>query len=98
VPDVACREDARHACFEQQRRALQRPAVFPARCQQVGAGENKALVVARHTALEPFGVRLGPDHHEQDGGGHDVDGAGLAVPQRQGFKAAAAAAVNDLGS
>jgi hypothetical protein len=98
VPDVACREDARHACFEQERRALKRPAVRLAGRGQVRTGENKALVIARHAALEPVSVRLGPDHREQHTGGHDLGGARPALPQRQGLQAAAATAVDDLST
>jgi hypothetical protein len=64
VPDITGREDARHACFEQERRALQRPAIRLARSEQVGAGEDESLIVPRHAIPEPSGVRLGPDHHE----------------------------------
>src|SRR5438270_13743924 len=63
--DVADREDARQARFEE----VGQPDERPPRgdeivVRQVGTGLDEAVVIERDAAVEPFRRRHGPGHHD----------------------------------
>src|SRR5207248_7997882 len=59
--DVALGEDTGDARLEERRA----PAVRVVGRVDVGSGQYEPLLVARHDAVEPAGVRLGPDQNEE---------------------------------
>ena len=98
VPHVAGREDTRHAGFEKERRALERPAGGRlASPVKIPPGENESSVVSFHAALEPLCVRFRANHQEERRGWH-LSGPGRLVSQGQGLQGAAARTVDYLGT
>jgi len=78
MPDVAGREDAGHAGFEQTRTPLERPPMLRS---QIWASEQEALLVSRDLSREPSGPRIRPDEDEES-----VSGDGLPLAGADGLK------------
>src|SRR6266508_708025 len=99
VAHVARSEDAREAGLQPERRALERPAGWRlAGTEQVTAGHDVAAVVTLDDAVQPPGVRLGADQHEQRRRGHRLGGAVLPVDQRDAFQPPPPVPVDHLGA
>jgi len=98
VPHVAGSEDTRHAGFDKERRALERPADGRlASPVKIPPGENESSAVSLHVALEPLCVRFRANHQEQRRGWH-LSGPGRLVSQGQGLQGAAACTIDYLGT
>ncbi len=71
VPDVADREDAGQAGFQESWQAPPWPLLTRLSVvEKVGPGQHEARLVAPHGIRQPLGARLGADQYEQGHGGH----------------------------
>src|SRR5581483_12136963 len=67
VPDIAGHEHTRHAGFEREGIAIQRPAGWPrAARHEIETGEDEASLVTHNVSADPFGMRLSAYEDEQE--------------------------------
>ena len=68
VPHISGGEDTRDTGLQEERLAVKRPkSWWLPFVHQVGAGENEALLVTHHRALQPTCIRLRANEDEQRG-------------------------------
>ena len=84
---IAGHEDARDARFEQVWRSSERPARRETPVpQQVGAGDEKPMLISQHGFTEPVGMRRRADENKQRLRDHCPAVIGFGVLEHQGLQ------------